>query len=144
MAIASAVRPADQYDEARLPWAVIVVGWSGPRKRSLSAVTCSPVAMASPVRPADWYDMARLAWAVRVPRWSGPRWAIETAAARLASSRAGRGEPAESRNTHVGLSIATSWAAPRLATASMPARAATWGTSSCHCGHVAGSPGSPG
>ena len=59
--MASPVRPADQYELARLFWAARVREWSGPRTRSVSAATCSKMAMASPVRPADRYELARLA-----------------------------------------------------------------------------------
>ena len=52
-AMASAVRPANRYEAARLARAVRVSGWSGPRRFSRSANTCSSIAMASWTRPAN-------------------------------------------------------------------------------------------
>ena len=49
---ASSVRPADQYDDAKLCRLVSVSGWVSPRISTRWASTCSLSAMASSVRPA--------------------------------------------------------------------------------------------
>ena len=92
--------------------------------------------------------MARLvlAWprALMVSGSSVSGRSAEAATAWVARSKAGRRDPAASRNTQAGPSISSSWAVWRVTAASMLARASTWGTSSCHCGQVAGSSGSSG
>ena len=143
-AMASPVRPADRYEKARLSRAARVSGWSGPRSRSrvggdlfldgdgLAGAPCQPVRGGQVAPGGEGVGVlgAEEACRERKPlEWPGPG-PDEGIRPRAGNRTSGRVSPGAGRL--------------RLATASVLARAMTWGTSSCHCGHVAGSSGSSG